>query len=136
MAAGATGTTLSLLPLPRTKTCLRSKLMQFSGKETSSETRRPLAYISSSMAVICLPFGPEHSFAAAINRLISSSDRNLGRGFSCFGVRTSTAGLSLMSFSVYRNLKNSRTAESFRTTVFGDRPSGRDIEQNRQRHRG
>lgn len=90
--------------------------MQCSERLTSSETRKPQAYIKVSIAPIRFSAGLELSDARAIIRRTSSSARNFGKGFSLRGGSRYIAGLSAISFSVYKNLKNSRIVEILRQT--------------------
>ena len=98
-AAGAAGTSLSLAPLPKTRTCLFSKLTQFTGSATSSDTRRPQAYISASIAFSRQWAKSVSSSAASSSRFISPALKNFGSGFSCRGDKTPAAGFVLISSS-------------------------------------
>lgn len=122
MAEEAIGIRRSLLPLPRMRICFFSKLMQFSGKDTSSDTRSPQAYISSIITESRCQRESEESRAVDMSCLISAAERYLGRGLCCLGERILPVGKALICFSEYRNLKYSRKVESLRAMVLGANP--------------
>ena len=79
------GSDVLYCPFPRINSCFLSKLILFSGMETSSETRRPQAYINSSITAIRRCAGSCFRAAASINCRISCSLKNFGSGFCCLG---------------------------------------------------
>src|SRR5210317_397822 len=109
------GTMRSRLPLPFTLTISLSKSRLARLQETTSDTRIPVGYnnsrIALSRAAEYSPFLGDSSKAKT-----SSTDKYTGKCCSCFGVEIDPMGVWLIIFSCSRNLKNVLKAESFLAT--------------------
>ena len=117
-AQASIGTIRSLLPLPMHRTKPTSRLTPSILRPTSSETRKPVAYNTSSSARSRSPFGLS-VFGASKSLSTSSSDRTLGSGFHQRGCSTVAVGFSVVAFSRIRNLCNPRTAAKARVADLG-----------------
>src|SRR3990172_2662177 len=131
-AGWATGTTRSFPPLPRTRKKPAFASTFSSRSVTTSEARRPDAYMSSSIALSRIPSGVSPSGA---DRRCSTSDRvrYLGRGRPVLGPLASEIGLAGRIPSRTRYLKNDRTVETCRAALRAERPSSRREERNERK---
>ena len=108
-----TGTTLSLDPFPKIRAKPSSGSIAVMGMEQTSDTRKPLPYISSNKARSRLPSGVPKS-GAERKRSISSIVRYSGRRRAVLGLFVSSVKSSLSTPSPTMYRASIRTAESLR----------------------
>src|SRR3972149_7912085 len=112
------GIVRSLAPLPRQRTYgLRGSRLRFvTSRDTSSVTRMPVAYNSSSMALSRLASGVDRRAGCSRSSSISLGLIALGRVFPTLGELSPSVGFEGMIDSAARNPKKERTAAILRAT--------------------
>ena len=121
MAERPTGTNLSLLPFPITRMKPRSGKMQEILNPTTSLTRRPQLYITSSIALFLVPSGLLRSIAEMMDS-ISPKLSTSGNFLFSLGVSSKSAGSFLRIFSRRQYLKKERIPETILDCELGVMP--------------
>ena len=98
LATSPNGTSRSLLPLPNTRKTFSDRLTLNTFSVTSSLTRRPLAYISSSMVRSRTPSGVSASGAQS-NASTCASVKVLGTRSACLAACSLSVGSTVMKCS-------------------------------------
>ncbi|KAG1597896.1 hypothetical protein G6F46_014236 [Rhizopus delemar] len=111
----------SSLPLPVTRSTPWRRLTAVAGSSTSSLTRSPAAYISSSMARSRRPSALSMSGAASSASIWLSASA-LGSRRGSFGGSSNALGSSPRSPRRTPSAKNARSADSRRALLRGDQP--------------